>query len=145
MAFAAGETITAAKLNRIQPVTYAADCTGTYAITTTVATITGVSITFNTTTDNALYAATGFADITQLATTNNDAFVWLGVDGVDSADSAPFGGQVSGDRDTVAKVWRGTLGTAGSHTLTLRASATANSQYQANTNSGLHVVIYEVV
>jgi uncharacterized protein YaiE (UPF0345 family) len=126
----AGEIVSAGRLGRMQPITYQADASGTLAVLTTVADVPGATYTFTTAAANATYVVWGVYDVNQVATTNNDFIGRLSVDGVISGKFALFGGQVNGDRATVTQVWRGTLPSAGSHTIKLAASTTAVSQFQ---------------
>lgn len=146
MAILAGEIVTAGRLNRMQPTTYAARATGTLAVTSTVTDVAGATVTFDTVAANAIYTVHATFDIGQIATTTNDCFGRLSVDGVLSSELAIYGGQVSSDRATVGQIWRGTLASSGSHTIKLQASTTSINQFQVFiTHTGLIVTIYEVV
>jgi hypothetical protein len=142
MAFAAADDITADRLNRLQPKPYQATATGTVVGPQTGVDMPGLSITFDTETDNAVYQATLVMDVDLTASTTGLASGRILVDGTGSSLFAVFSGQVSTDRGTVAQTYQGTLGTAGSHTI--KAAMTAMTGQTINQYSSLLVTIYEV-
>jgi hypothetical protein len=145
VAILAFEIVTAGRLNRMQPVTYYAEQSSSLNMTTTVTDIPGCSITLSTTTDNAVYLAYGIFDFDLGGATTATALGRLNVDGADTGKTARYGAEVASDVSTVAQQWRGTLASAGSHTLKLRGSTSAGTNLFAFSQSTLTVVIYEVV
>lgn len=145
MSFLAGETITAARLNRLQAKTYRAVCSVALSGPATSADVPGATITLTTEANNAIYVASCIYDYrigsgtpTTLGSGN------LSVDGVLGTEFSMFrdGGGSLNTSMTVAQTYRGTLGTAGSHTLKLVASPA--SGHQVNIYSSITVTIYEV-
>ena len=148
MPFAAGEIITAGRLNRLQPVPREAAATNDLTLTTAEQDILGASITVITQTANAVYLAYGVFDMS--ATTGAAGVIMVGrlaVDGVSDTEEAHADGSTTGARITASQDWRGTLATAGSHTLKLRGlkSAAGGTMLARTIHSKLTVVIYEVV
>lgn len=125
MAFAAGERITGARLNRLQPVQYYDLITASLTkTTTTFEDIPGCSVTFTTTADNAAYSVVAVFDCavgTVSATT--DMVGRIVTDGVAETQTARH--QMDNlDRDTVSTLALGTLASAGSHTIKLQGALT---------------------
>lgn len=121
MPFLAGQTITAAQLNRIQPVTYEGIASSTLSTTTTVADVVGASVTLTTTAANAIYVVNATFDMFASTASGTTALQGrLDVDGVNAGREAVFIAATTGERGTVHQQWRGTLALAGSHTLKLR-------------------------
>ena len=147
MAFASGQKITAARLNRLQPVTYEASASSSLTLTTTLTDVTGASITLTTLTDGALYIAEAVFDMNvATAASGQLAEGHLGVDGSDQTARA-LRQMNAVDRATVAQRWRGTLVSAGSHTFKLRGLKSGASGVASivTTHTKLQVTIYEVV
>jgi hypothetical protein len=143
MSFAAGETVTAAKLNRLQPKTYEEPATGSVAAATT-ADIPGCSITLTTETDGAVFIATGNVDFNPTGVPGGDSQIRLDVDGVDQAGLIIYRSGTATDRLPGSHTWRGTLTTAGSHTLKLEATTAANVVVEG-VHTNLVVTILEQV
>jgi hypothetical protein len=143
MAFDVSDDLTADRLNRLQPKPYQAVATGTVVGPQTAADMPGLSITFDTETDNAVYQAVLVIDVDLTASTTGLASGRIIVDGGGTSQFAVFSGQVSTDRGSVAQTYQGTLGTAGSHTI--KAAVTAMTGQTINQYSSLMVTIYEVV
>lgn len=127
MSFHAGETITAARLNRLQPATYSSNGSSNQALDTTETDIAGASITLTTETDGAyfvVHATFGF-DIT--AATTAFASGILHLDGVEVSGRCRFAGEVATEYNTPTQLWHGAVGTAGSHTFKLRGLLSAGT------------------
>ncbi|QJT04347.1 hypothetical protein G9272_32025 [Streptomyces asoensis] len=144
MAFLAGETITAGRLNRLQPATYRAAATSALAGAATLADVPGATVTFTSETANAVYVVNAVFDYRLTGTPTTLGSGNIHVDGVVQAEFAVFrdGGGSAGTSATVTQVYRGTLGAAGSHTIKLVASPVAGQQI--NIYSSITVTIYEV-
>lgn len=148
MAFTAFETITAAKLNRIQPVTYEGIATSTLSTSTTVADIVGATVTLSTTAANAIYVVNATFDCYVSAASGVTTIQGrLDVDGVNAGREAVFTGTATGERATIKQQWRGTLAAAGSHTLKLRGlKSGAVGTYQIISGSTIiGITITEVI
>lgn len=148
MGFLAGETITAGKLNRIQPTPYEEPCTAALTVTTaTYADITGCSITLTTAAANAVYMAEAVFDANVTVVSGTSLMVGrLLVDGVTDSGIAVYAMDTT-DRATIAMRWRGLLASAGSHTLKLQGanSGAAGTGVFQQDDTKLQVTIYEVV
>lgn len=143
MAFATGNRITAARLNRLQPATYFAVGSGTVAGGSTNADVPDATITLATATA-AVYTVQAVWDVDLSGATTA---LWLGrlsVDGALQTPLATYAGEVSTDRATVPQLYRGTFAAAGSHTLKLVTTTAANQTVQG-LNTSILVTIYEVV
>jgi hypothetical protein len=148
MGFLAGETLTAGKLNRIQPTPYEEACTASLTVTTaTYADITGASITLTTQADNAIYMAEAVFDCNVTGTSTTSLMVGrLLVNGVADSGISVYAMDTL-DRSTIAMRWRGTLAATGSHTLKLQGanSGAAGTGVFQQDDTKLQVTIYEVV
>lgn len=148
MAILAGEKITAARLNRLQPKSYLAPCTTDLAGSVTNTDIAGCSITLTTETANAIAVVDAVFDFdtTGAGTTTNGSCQLL-TDGFTEAGVAVFqvGAATANDRSTVAQQWRVPLGAAGSHTLKLQAASVPTNMKVNAIHTQLIVTIYEVV
>ncbi|MGW4030739.1 hypothetical protein ACWEFL_15705 [Streptomyces sp. NPDC004838] len=146
MAFRAGQTLKAGQLDRMQPVPYAAEASGSLTATTTYQTIPGLSVSLTTKAANARYSAVGVFDCS--VTTVHAANLMVGRLTVDTVGQSGFAIHAMDtlDRDTVAMLWSGTLAAAGAHTLTMQGvingagGAGSFAQY-----SRLDITITEVV
>lgn len=144
MAFVASDTLTAARLNRLQPKSLYAAATGTVAASQTNVTVPGCSITFNTETNNATVEITWWVSFYGAAvapTTFGSARAIL--DGSGAPVFAMGDSRTANSKDTPSMGWNTTIAAAGSHTVLLQATTPANmtiAQYTA-----LRVVVYEVV
>ncbi|WP_320069598.1 hypothetical protein [Micromonospora sp. RTGN7] len=130
MTILAGDDLSAARLNRLQPVVYSTATSASLALTATQTDLPGGGITFNTTAAGAVWVAWAAYDFNQLAATTNDCFGRLVVDGATQTALAAFGGVAVSERGSVSQTWTGTLAAAGSHTIKLAGRATAASQYE---------------
>lgn len=144
MSILAGEIVTAARLQRLQPVTYYAQGSGTLVGASSNGDVPSATVTFNTATANAVYVATGVWDIDIVTATTAITTARIAVDGTVQSPLMTYAGEVATDRATVTQTYRGTLATAGSHTIKLVASPPANVQIQG-ANSSIAVTIYEIV
>lgn len=144
MPIAAGQSVTADQLNRLQPRPYNAAATAALVGTATYAAIPGCSIPLTTTAAGATWTATGVFDCS-VTTTNTTALMVgrLVVDGASEAELAVHAMDTL-DRDTVAMVWSGTLASAGAHTLALEGVVTGGAgTFQIYTS--LNVTVTEVI
>lgn len=126
MAFLAGERITAARLNRLRPSSYFAQASSSLTRTdTTYADIPGATVTFTTVAASAEYTVTGVFDCavgtvsasTRMLgriVTDGNAELGFAIHEMDTLD-----------RDTDTTVAKGTLTTAGSHTIKLQGALSA--------------------
>lgn len=144
MAFLAGEKVTAARLNRLQPKTYRAAATSTLSGPSTNGDVPGATVTFTTEAADAEYVAHAVFDYRMTGTPTTLGSGNIHVDSVLQAEYATFrdGGGSSGTSATVAQVYRGTLSAAGSHTIKLVASPVTGQQ--VNIYSSITVTIHEV-
>lgn len=145
MAILAGEIVTAARLNRMQPSPYEASITGTLVGPQTDADVPAATITLNTIAANAVWVATGVFDFDWTATTSTLCQGKLNVDSVVQTLQAlaQITGSGVNDRHTTSQHWSGTFAAAGSHTLKLIATIPTNVTVGGHTR--LHVTVYEVV
>lgn len=144
MAFLAGERITAARINRLQPTPYSATGSGNLALSTSEADVTGASITLTTETDGAYYVchATFAFDITSATTSFATGNMYL--DGSAITGSCRWSGEVTTDFGTDTQMWHGAVGTAGSHTFKLRGSMSSGTGIQIlGAFTRIIVTIYE--
>ncbi len=146
MSFKAGETATAARINRLAPTPYRAAATSTLTGPQTSADVPGATVTFTTETDGAAYVVEAVFDYRNNATgTSSQGSGNIAVDNVVQSEFAIFrdGGGSANTSMTVAQVYKGTLTTAGSHTIKLVASPVLNQVIQVY--SSITITIYEVV
>ncbi|MEU7962359.1 hypothetical protein AB0D09_02650 [Streptomyces sp. NPDC049097] len=144
MGFLAGENITAGRLNRLQPKQYFAQASGTLGASQTSQDIPGVTVTFNTEQPNAIYTAHLVTDFDWDGGTTSLASSRIKVDGAFPINLfAVAQMSITTDRATNGQNYRGTLGSAGSHTITAVGTTSANQMI--NFYSSLLVVVYEVV
>lgn len=144
MAFQAGERMTAARLNRLQPKTYSAVGSGTLTGAQSNADVTDATITLTTEVANATYKAWCVWDCITTNTASGTLLARMSLDGSALTPLATFNGPDSGERGTIGQHYSGTLTASGSHTFKLIASPNANQQVQG-TNSSIMVEITEVV
>jgi hypothetical protein len=144
VAFASGEKIRASRLNRIQPVSYLANANGDVPALSTDVDVPGATITLTTLAANAVYVAVAFFDFDLTGASTATGTGKLVVDGATQTATANMAGEVTTDRMTPGQTWKGTLASAGSHTLKLTAT-TGASQIVQDTHTTLQVTIYEVV
>jgi hypothetical protein len=146
MPILAGQIVTAAQLNRLQPKSYRAVGSTTLSGAVTNADVPGASVTFTTETTDAVYVAHASFDPRIYQNTQSGLNAGnIMVDGVIGNEYAIFrdGGGSTGTAMSVSQTYRGTLGAAGSHTIKLVANLLAN--VQLNVYASLTVTIYEVV
>jgi len=143
MAILAGETVTAAKLNRLQPKRYTTNASAIVPASTT-ADITGCSITVTTETAGAGYMVVGSGDFNPTGIPGGDSQIRLDVDGTDASGLIVYRSSSGTDRFSQGRTWYGTLAAAGSHTLKLEATTAANVVIEA-LHTTMTLIIYEVV
>lgn len=145
MPILAGERLTAAKLNRLQPTTYDAIASSALTGPQTNTDVPGATITLSTETDNAIAVVDTTYDFDPTGAVSGLSSGRLWVDGVAVGLFAVFqaGPGVSGDRGTHSQSYRVSLGTAGSHTLKL--VTTLATGVNLNLYTGLVATIHEVV
>lgn len=146
MPILAGQIVTAAQLNRMQPVTYDAAGTGDLSGPVSDANVPGATITFTTTTANAVAVVETVFDFNFSGATVTLGSGRLNVDGVGESRYAIFqqGPGTSSDRSTCGQTYRVTLAAAGSHTLKLTATVPTNMDLTGAYTS-LVATVYEVV
>lgn len=149
MPILAGQIIDAATLNHLKPATYDAVASANLVGIVVDTDITGATVTFTTETDNAVYVAEGFFDMdwTAGAAVGLVIIGKLAVDGAIQSEEAHAeqAAGANGDRMSTAMGWRGTLATAGSHTIKLVGSVPDADQKINGTHTTLLVTIHEVV
>lgn len=146
MGYLAGERMTAARTNRLQPRTYGAVGSTNLALTTSEQDIAGATVTVTSETPGAIYVvrADFSFDITSATTAFASGLCYL--DGAALTGNARWSGEVATDFGPATFGWRGAVGAAGSHTWKLRgvmSSGTGITILAAFTT--LTVVIYEEV
>jgi hypothetical protein len=139
----AGEIITAAKVEGSKPKTYHAFQTSPVAAGSTNVLVPGCTVTFDTIYPNATIRATYFIDVDLSGASTTLASARLNIDGVLTGQFAVYQAEVITDRSTVGNQYRGVLPLAGSHTVFLNATTTANMTL--NAYSSLIVEITEEV
>ncbi|WP_031516766.1 hypothetical protein [Streptomyces sp. NRRL F-5123] len=144
MTILAGQTVTAAMLNRLKPAVYSATGTGPLVGAATNADVPGAAVTLTTATAGAAYGVTCVWDVQLTGATTSLLTVRLSVDGTTVAPLGTFSAQASGNRSTIPQQYTGVLASAGSHTFKLVGSPSASQTIQG-TNTSLIVTIYEVV
>lgn len=145
-----GQIVTADDLNHLKPTTYHQDATSNLAGVVVNTDVPGATITFDTETDNAVYVAEGNFDMDWQGAAAAGAVMIgrLSVDGVIATGDVNVeqAAGANGDRlGGATRTWRGTLATAGSHTIKLVASVPDADQRVTSPHTGLTVTIYEVV
>lgn len=128
MAIAAGQKVTAASLNRLQPKQYHAAGTASTAVpaSSTNADVPGCSVTFSTEKANAKYTAVLVINPNLSGATTTVMTGRIKVDGVVTGANAAYAAEVSTDEATVAQTYSGTLAATGSHTITAVVTTPAN-------------------
>lgn len=147
MPFRAGEIVTAAALNRLQPVTYFADAGSDLVGPVTNTDVPDATVTFDTQAANAVFVAQAVVDFDTVgAGTTTIGTAQCVVDGVVQSGIATFqaGAATLNDRGTQAQMWQGTLAAAGSHTIHLEGTLPANMEINA-VHTKILVTIFEVV
>jgi hypothetical protein len=143
MAFLAGEVITAARLNRLQTITYGAIGSGTVAASSTNADVTSATISITTEVASAQYKAICVWDYNATGVPGASSTARLAIDGVGQSPLATFRGDAANERGTIGQTYEGTLGAAGTYTFKLIASTSTNVEIQG-VNSSITVDITEV-
>lgn len=143
MAFLPGERITAARLNRLQPVVYGAIGSGTVAASQTNADVTSATVTLTTQAANAQYKAWCVWDFNATGVPDASSTGRMAIDGVGQSPLATFRGDASNERGTVTAVYEGNLTAVSSYTFKLIATTAANVTVQG-VNCSVTVEITEV-
>jgi hypothetical protein len=144
MGFLAGETVTAGRLNLIQPATYDATGSTNLALATTEADVAGAAITLTSLTANATYIAQAVFQFDITTATMAFASGVCQLDGSSLSGNARWAAANNTDFATGAQMWRGPVGTAGSHTFKLRGSMSSGTGIQIlGAFTKLIVTIYE--
>lgn len=143
MPFSAFQTITAAALNRLTPLS--GEATGTNLVLTTTETdLPAASVTLSTSAAGATYKVWAAFDMTTTQV-GASGVGRLSVDGATQAGQAVLNHSAINNRGTIPWVWRGTLASAGSHTFKLRALKDVGGATTMNcSNSKIFVEISEV-
>jgi hypothetical protein len=146
MAFLSGERITAARLNRLAPVTYEALASGSLTrTTTTYADVPDATVTFTTVAANAVIVVDAEFDCAVGTTsTTTDMNGRIMVDGVAGVRLSKHQMDTL-DRDTDYMFEKFTLAAAGSHTVKLQgalSAAAGSGTFQVFTS--IKVTVYEV-
>lgn len=144
MAYASGDRMTATRTNNLQTKVYYAIGSGTIAASQTNADVTDATVTFDTTTNNATYAAFCVWDYNASGTPAATSTARLVVDTVSQSPLATFNATGATERNTVAQNYSDVLPTAGSHTLKLIATTSTNTTVQG-VNCSILVLVEEVV
>ncbi|MEV6079655.1 hypothetical protein AB0L80_31770 [Streptomyces sp. NPDC052069] len=145
MPILAGQVVTAAQLNRLQPKGYHAIGSGTVVGAVTNGDVPDATVTFTTETAGATYKAWAVWDVDiGPSPTTGTGTARISVDGTVVSPLATFGQEVPTDRLTVSQNYSGVLAAAGSHTLKLVASPAANQTIQG-ANSTITVIITEAI
>ncbi|MGW2044631.1 hypothetical protein ACWCPF_05540 [Streptomyces sp. NPDC001858] len=146
MAFLAGDTLKAQRINRLQPKSYRAGQTSPLAGPAAMADVPGCSITLTTETAGAVFVAECEYDFEVTTSNGGLSSGNLNVDGATQTEFAVFRWNNTStnvnNRATTPATYRGTLSAAGSHTLKLVASPSTGHRLFAY--SALTVTIYEV-
>lgn len=146
MSFSAGNKLTAAQLNSLVPVLYEGVCNVATTVTTTLADVTGATVTFSTNHDNAIALVTWTADhnIT-VAGAGVVAIAQMNYDGTDVNTRQALMSMDDVHRLTISQTDTITLATAGSHTIKMRCQKTgAGGTDQLQTNhTQFSVVVWD--
>jgi hypothetical protein len=142
MSFLAGERITAARLNRLQPTEYFIQQTAVLAGATTNVLVPGMTIPFTTLAPNATYTATWFLDFDITTAHTGTSLGRARLDASIVATYADFAGEVVTDRMSPGNQFSGTIALAGAHTLDV--VATLQTGCQLNTVSSVLLRVTEV-
>lgn len=143
MALVSGNRATGDRINNLQSKIYYAIGSGTIAASQTNADVTSATVTFETLTDNATYAAFCVWDFDASGVPGGASTARLDADGVDQSPLATFDGTAANERGTVAQNYSDTLPTAGNHTLKLQATTNTNTTVQG-VNCSILVIVEEV-
>lgn len=143
MAFLAGERITAARLNRLQPTVYGAIGSGTVAASSTNADVTSATVSVTNETVDAQYKAWCVWDFNATGVPGASSTARLAIDGVGQSPLATFRGDAANERGTVTAVYEGVLTTAATRTFKLIATTSTNVEVQG-VNCSITVEITEV-
>lgn len=143
MPILAGQVVTAAQLNRLQPKKYSAVGSGTLTGPLSNADVTGATITVAAETA-ASYTVWCVWDTNTTAINSGTQIGRLAIDGVNQSPLGVTADPDSGARNGAAQTYQGTLTAPGSHTFKLVASPLTGQQVQG-VNCSILVEITEVV
>src|SRR5688500_18325275 len=128
MAFLAGETITATRLNRLQPRSYFAVGTSNLVGPQSNVDVPRCTVTLTTETARATYKAWIAIDHDMTNPSTTISFGRLAIDGVTQTNTTAAAQEVITDRVAVPQNYYGSVTTAGSHTFKVVGSPPANTQ-----------------
>lgn len=143
MSFQPGQDLTAERLNRFTPRFFYVQASASLDGPASSVLVPGCSVTFTTTTANAIYEADIAVDFDLNAAATALCSARLSVDGTLANAYAVLQGAAATDRGTAAQHYQGTLAAAGSHTLTI--VGTVATGQSINVYTTLRVKVYEVV
>lgn len=143
MALVSGNRATADRVNNLQTKIYYAIGSGTIAASQTNAAVTSATVTFETLTDNATYAAFCIWDYNAAGLPAATSTARMVADGVNQSPLATFNATGGTERGTVAQNYSDTLPTAGNHTLHLIATTSTNTTV-LGVNCSILVIVEEV-
>lgn len=141
MPILAGDVVTAATLNRLQPKTYSAECT---ASITAAGDVTGATITLTTETDGAFVVIKGCGSYNWSANTAVSTITC-------QQNGTPLAGKIICDpdgtvgRETNYQQWRVNPGVAGSYTFKLVGEAVPANMTIDATHTTIQCTVYEAV
>lgn len=147
MPFLAGQRITAARLQRLQPAEYSATGTANVVLTSSDQVLTGAQVTLVSETAGATFVCQGFYSFDITSDTTDYAEGTMYLDGTKVSGSVRWAGANSSNFAMAAQMWRGSLGAAGAHTFDLRAfkSGSTGGIQTLGAFTNLLVTVYEVV
>ena len=148
MAFLAGETITAGRLQRLQPTPYAATGTSNLTLASTETDVPGASITLTSETNGALYVCQAVFSFDIVTDTTDRAEGILHLDGTQVSGNARWAGQDALNFAMAPQQWQGALGSAGEHTLKLRGFRSTDAAGRIDVLGAftkIQVTVYEEV
>lgn len=145
MPILAGQIVTAAQLNRLQPTTYKVVQSALVTGPQTNADATGAAVTFTTLAANAVVVVNTSFDFDPTGAVSGLSSGRLYIDGAGVGEYAVYqaGPGVAGDRSSVPQNYREVLPAAGSHTLKLVTSLATG--VNLNVYTTMIVTVYEVV
>jgi hypothetical protein len=144
VSFAPGQFITAQRLNRLSPVSYTVEASGTVAASQTNADIPGVTQTFTTETNNATVDCIWTVDFDLSGASTATATSRLLLDAVTSSTRfIAWAGEVATDRSVTTQLQSFVIPTLGSHTI--KAQVTTNANQTVGQYSAMRLTVHEVV
>lgn len=146
MPFSAGQRVTAAQLNALIPQTFDVVCTAATTVTTTLADVTGASITFSTVNANATALVIWTCDVNITVLSGGNTIVAsMNYDGSDVTAREMIVTMDDVHRWTLTQTDIVNLGSAGSHTIKLRSQKTvaAGTAQFIQDHTGFRVVVFD--